>query len=205
MSSVPCTIRTYNALVVKLVWSNVESYREGGGPLLVILDNQILALCKHSHQTYEWHSECFAYPVQHVTDCTKGHAAADELVRFVILDYIEVVRQVLDGTRGALSGGHAIKCQGRKECTLLSTDAGTFWFGRMARAKLPSRRVILIGGLVRRIQGLDAMIPDSCETLSCILGRVANESTNAPPCRAAANEFMNKTRKCKDICCAPAP
>jgi len=91
------------------VWSNVESYRKGGGPLLVILDNQILALGKHLHQTYEWHSECFAYPVQHVTDCTKGHAAADELVRFIILDYIGVVRQVLDGTRGALSGGQAIK------------------------------------------------------------------------------------------------
>jgi len=127
--------------------------------------------------------ESFAYPVQHVIDCTKGRAAADELVRFVILDYIGVVRQVLDGARGALSGVSNKTCQGRRPCTLLSTDAGMFWFGRMARARPPSRRVILNGGLVRRRQGLDAIIPDSCETLSCVLGRVANESTNAPPCK----------------------
>jgi len=104
MSSVPCTIRTYNALVVKLAWSNVESYRESGGPLLVIFDNHILALSNIHIKPNKWYLECFAYPVQHVINCTKGHAAADELVRFVILDYIGVVRQVLDGARGVLSG-----------------------------------------------------------------------------------------------------
>lgn len=52
--------------------------------------------------------------------------------------------------------------------TWASTDAGIFWFGKMERTRLPSQRVIVAGGLVRRIQGLDAMTPDSCETLSWV-------------------------------------
>ena len=86
---------------------------------------------------------------------------------------------MLDGARGVQRVFP--KTSRERKRTLLSTDAGMFWFGRMARATPPSQRVILAGGLVRRIQGLDAIMPDSCETLSCVWGRVANDSTNAPP------------------------
>ena len=162
MSSVPCTSKSCNGLAWQRTRPTKYSYWERGRPVLVVLGNQVLALSNICIKRVDLTLTNFLTLLS-----MSSIERRDELWRmsgsfslsFTTSGSCERCYEEF-GWVTPTSGDDA------DERTLASTPAGKFWFGRIERTRLPTQRAIPSGGLVRRMQGLVAITPESCETLS---------------------------------------